>query len=360
MFPSPRTVLAQHRFTSLLAVSLIALLCGCSARPLPVAPGDTASNAPTGFVVVSPSPFAQTVQYQVSPFDVPASFGDFTSAFGINDVGVIVGNFAAPDGSGHGFLYQDGQFTDVTVPGSGPLDHGSLSDINNAGLAVGGYSDASDVFHTYLRGRRGGITKLPDPLPGALSTDASDINAQDAIVGTVIDGSGATHGFITAGGTTTIYDHPGAIRTRLLGLNNGGQAVGFWTDPSGLRHGFLLDGATATEIVIPGSTGTGCLGINDRGQIVGFYRDADFITHGFLLDHGALTTIDFPGSSDTRLTKINNGGVIVGTYDFFSRGMVAVPVRGADPPAMVAGGEQSRSGARRSSADRARLMARFE
>ena len=57
--------------------------------------------------------------YEFHAFDVPAELGSFTSAFGINNRGVIVGNFlAAADNTGHGFYFERGHFTDVIVPGS--------------------------------------------------------------------------------------------------------------------------------------------------------------------------------------------------------------------------------------------------
>src|SRR5262245_20381969 len=283
MFPQSCCSRSARRPAPLLAMLVVGSLAGCSTRDLPVTPG-TAALGPAPEVGAAASTAAQTIHYEVRTFDVPATLGDFTSAFGINDFGVIVGNFAAPDGSVHGFLFQGGEFTDVVVPGAGDADLGC---VNNLGLAAGGYSDASDVEHMFLRDRRGRITPLPDALPGALATDGTGINVLGSIAGTVIDANGSTHGFTRVNGVVTVYDHPGSIRTRLLGINDLGQVVGFWADAGGTRHGLLLDAGTATEIAVPGAVGTGCTGINNRGQIVGFYSDGS-ITHGFLLDRGTV------------------------------------------------------------------------
>lgn len=330
-------------------LALALLLGGCSENDdilTPTAPSSSLSG-PGAAVSPDRSP-TLSIQYQVLPFDVPASLGDFTSAFGINDFGVITGSYAAPDFSAHGFLFKNGAFVDDVVPGAGPSAFGGLGDVNNLGTAVGSFSDASDLFHMYLRDRTGKHTILPDALPGALSTDATGINDFGWTSGTVTDADGHDHGFIYRRGVFTIYDHPGAVRTRLFGINNRGQVAGFWVDALGVRRGFVLAGGTVTPIEVPGAIGTGAVAINDWGQVVGFYADAGHVTHGFVLTLGKFTTIDFPGSTDTRMTAINNLGVITGTYDFFSRGMVAIPagLTSAQAPAGLEAGRELRARAR--------------
>src|SRR5258706_8486921 len=117
------------------AAALVLALAGCSSERDALAPRLDA-------VVVAAK---SSVAYEVLPFDVPASMGDFTSVFGVNNEGTLTGNFAAPDGSAHGFVFRDGVFIDVVVPGSGPSDHGSLADINERGTAVQGYSEAGMI-----------------------------------------------------------------------------------------------------------------------------------------------------------------------------------------------------------------------
>src|SRR5262245_6059786 len=98
-------------------------------------------------------------------FDVPPSLGEFTSAFNINNRGTIVGNYGAPDGSAHGFIFSNSQFTDVTLPGAVGFDLGSLGGVNDGGTAAGSFSDASDIFHPYLRDPSGAVTLLPASPP---------------------------------------------------------------------------------------------------------------------------------------------------------------------------------------------------
>lgn len=266
--------------------------------------------------------------YDVRAFDVPTSMGDFTSVLGVNNLGIFTGNYAAPDGTAHGFVFQDAVFTDVVVPGAGSVFLGSLGHLNEDGVAIGSYTDADDLSHTILyEVSSGQITFVPDPIPNALGTDATGLNSNGTIVGVLFDSDGVQHGFIQEGDEVTLFDHPNGTRTRLFGINDRRQIVGQYFDGANIRHGFLREGNRLTPIDVPGSTGTAATAINNRGQIIGFYRSPDFTVHGFLLEHGRFTTVDFPGSTDTRLTDISELGVIAGTYDFFSRGMIAVPVR---------------------------------
>ena len=352
----PTVSLPVSRALAPWSLALALLFTGCGEKNRVVAPtapslGSSAS-APERSAALS-------IQYQVQPFDVPASLGEFTSALGVNDFGVITGNYGAPDGTVHGFVFKNGDFVDDTVPAASSFALGGLGDVNNLGTSVGSFSDASDLIHMYLRDRVGKHTILPDAMPGALSTDATGINDLGWTSGTVTDADGHDHGFIYRRGAFTIYDHPEAVRTRLFGINNRGQVAGFWVDALGVRHGFVLSGGTATPVEVPGAIGTGATAINDWGQVVGFYADAAHVTHGFVLTLGKFATIDFPGSPDTRMTAINNFGVITGTYDFFSRGMVAIP-SGLNSARAPAGLEAARDPAARAGIRDQRTARRME
>jgi probable HAF family extracellular repeat protein len=263
--------------------------------------------------------------YDLQPFDVPSAWGDGTTAFGINNAGAIVGNFVAPDGSVHGFLFNRGVFTDVTVPGAGPSDRGSLGEINDLGVAVGFYTDAGDIGHMYVRSREGHITPVPDAASDALSTDGTGINNLGTIVGTYVDAAGQTHGFVRRSGTYQTFDHPGALRTRLNGLNDLGQIAGQWTDAQRHVHGFILENGHTQPVDVPSAMNTRATSINNLGIVTGFYDVGDGVFHGFVYADGEYTTIDFPDAISTAAFGINSKSVFVGTYDDFSRGFVATP-----------------------------------
>jgi len=264
--------------------------------------------------------------YAFYALDVPAELGGFTSAYGINNAGLIVGNFVTLAGDVDGFMFNKGKFTHVTVPGASADNRGGINDVNDLGQAVGSFADAeTGVEHSFVRSKSSQITVLPDAAPGAWLTEATGINNAGVIVGFFIDADGELHGFILSKGTNAAYDHPGATRTLLTRINDRGQIVGTWVDGDGHRHGFLLQDGAAISIDVPGALSTRCTGINNWGANVGWYVDENFVAHGFLLQDGRFTDIDFPGAEDTAALGINDHGVIVGTYDGFSRGMVAMP-----------------------------------
>src|SRR5262245_43152167 len=80
--------------------------------------------------------------YTFYPLDVPAELGAWTSAYDINNVGVVVGNFVTVEGNIDGFVFQNGAFTDVAIPGASPDNRGALNGVNDLGVAVGGFIDA--------------------------------------------------------------------------------------------------------------------------------------------------------------------------------------------------------------------------
>jgi uncharacterized membrane protein len=277
------------------------------------------------FLVGPVAPYVSSAEpeYTFHALDVPAELGDFTSAYGINNGGTIVGNFVTADWELDGFVFQKGGFTDVAVPGG---SGGALNDVNDLEQAVGSFDDVeTGVVHAFVRSKSGQITVLPDAAPGAWLTEATGINNAGVIVGFFIDADGQAHGFVLCAGIYTTYDYPGATRTLLTRINDRGQIVGIWADADGHRHGFFLQNGDASSIDVPGAVTTRCTGINDWGDIVGWYEDADLIAHGFLLQGEKYTDINFPGAADSAALGINDHGVIAGTYDGFSRGMVAVP-----------------------------------
>jgi len=268
--------------------------------------------------------------YEFQVFDVPVEWGDNTTAYGNNNSGKMVGNYVTKNREVHGFIFADGQFTDVFLPEAGKDYSGGLTDINDGSVSIGGFIypkniDQNQVTHSFQRSATGIITILPDAAPGALLTEALGVNNSGTIVGFYHDENSSRHGFIFSNGIYTTYDKPGAARTLLMGINNQGKIVGFYRDINGVGRGFTLFNGITEDVVFPGAAETRPHGINKTGQIVGEYIDNAGVTHGFLLENGKYSALDFPGSFDTALLGINDNGVIVGTYNGFSRGLIATP-----------------------------------
>ncbi len=96
--------------------------------------------------------------------------------------------------------------------------------INDLGQIVGNYTDSSGEVHGFID-NGGTYTTLHDPL-GAKGTFAQGINDAGQIVGYYIDSSGTMHGFLYSGGTYTTIDDALGTEHQLYGINNAGQIAG--------------------------------------------------------------------------------------------------------------------------------------
>jgi hypothetical protein len=103
-----------------------------------------------------------------------------TTAWGINDHGVIVGVYALPNGPNQGFMLKSGVYTTVDFPGA---DDTSVMRIDNAGELLGTY-----VLHGDSHGfsfANGKFTTIDDP-NASLATIVFGVNNFDRIVGSFI------------------------------------------------------------------------------------------------------------------------------------------------------------------------------
>ena len=210
----------------------------------------------------------------------------------------------------------------------------------------------------------------PDPaftytvieVPGALSTVASGINARGDVVGTYVDASFRSHGYLLRDGSFTTLDFPGARGTDARGIGPNGEVVGgYWRpgEPGVNIHGYLLADGEFTQVDYPGHTNTipqrilpngtilGCrhdhntmdtmkgvvieregsweisafASMNngatpDGSRIVGLYMnmDAGNRTEGYVIDDGVFTPFLVPNSNFTAGWDMNQAGEIVGVY----------------------------------------------
>src|SRR4051794_38550203 len=87
---------------------------------------------------------ANAADFSFTTINVPGAL--YTSAYGINNAGQIVGSFY--DGtSDHGFLDIGGSFTTIDAPGA--INDTRAYGINNAGQIVGSFYDSTGI-HGFL------------------------------------------------------------------------------------------------------------------------------------------------------------------------------------------------------------------
>ena len=229
-----------------------------------------------------------------------------TYAFGLNELGQIVGNTATSSGSSPAFLWQNGVMTNLgTLSGS---DSAGLA-INNAGQVVGESGTSSGSEHAFLW-QGGKITDL-GTLGGANSV-AHGINNLGQIVGEANTGTGSDHAFLWQGGKITDLGTLGGANSMAFGINCLGQIVGNANTSNGTNHAFLWQNGKMADLGTLGGTYSGADGINSLGQIVGDADTSSGSEHAFLWQNGKMTDLGTLGGTYSGATAINQGGQIVG------------------------------------------------
>ena len=212
----------------------------------------------------------------------------------------------------------------VTFTGPGGTDAYPQA-INNNGLVVGYYLDASGNQHGFLRAPDGAITTID--VPGAAVTAPASISSTGWIAGsynTVC--CQPQRGFRLApdGKTFVTFQVDGAF-TLAVSVNASGQVTGSTTARGGL--GFVTsDGQTFTTFQDP-SGSTYPTWINDRGDVVGYAYD-DYQTQAFRrITDG--TFGEFGLGLGSQAVAINNSYQVVGSYGVPGVGLRAY-LRSAD------------------------------
>lgn len=242
-----------------------------------------------------------------------------------NSTTTTVGFYIDGNGNNFGFVDQGGTFTSVSDP-STPAATPSVNQllgVNDNNEAVGFYLDALGNNQSYiynLASKSFTAITLPGSF-GAVSTTATGINDAGVISGYFTNAMGATLGFVDDGGTFTSYNDPSGTDTMFLGINASDQVVGSYMDGAGATDGLLfnfnsdtfqtIDDPLGSPFPAFGVTGTTINGINNAGDLVGFYSDGTNV-NGFLAT---------PTPEPTLMGLLFLGGALmIGTHRHIKRG----------------------------------------
>jgi uncharacterized membrane protein len=237
---------------------------GTPARTLPL---NTGSNATAfginsdGSVVGTENGVAFFLPRHGAPETLAVPSGA-TNAFGINDLGNIVGQYTDANGNNFGFLlrnHHSNAFTTIHAPGASTVVN--AQGINNFGQIVGFYLGTDGQTHGFMAEAKNGHNVL------------TGTAIADPVIPNVPGEPGATFVF-----------------SQILGVNDQGIAVGYYGDSTTSQHGFLYDTHTGkytflddpSEAFNNGVEVTQITGIADSGELSGFYTDANGAAHSFI------------------------------------------------------------------------------
>jgi probable HAF family extracellular repeat protein len=229
-----------------------------------------------------------------------------TLVLGINNSGIMVGQYLDRAGMAHGFLLKSGSVTVLNDPnGTSSACYG----INKAGDVVGSYTNASGAKQAFLLHGKN-FTDI-GPM-GALESEALGINDQGHIVGYFMDPHGNVHGFMWDGKQYLQLDYPGAKETLAYGINNSGMiTVGWLPVLRDRERAALYSGGKFTLFNVPGALSSVPHGIDSAGDVVFSWADSSGNPHGSLLRSGSYFDFNDP-SGRTFAWGINDHNVIVG------------------------------------------------
>lgn len=239
-----------------------------------------------------------------------------TDTYGVNNAGVIVGDYVDSASVQHGMILAGKKLTTVDNKNCSPISGtGGISffGVNSAGAAAGWCTSSKtglDIAFVYAKKKFTAVN-----FPKSSGTQASGINDKGEVVGLYLDSVGATHGFSKIGKKYTSIDVKGGTNTVAWGVNNAGQITVYTSNSAGGFDSYLVTGKTFKKIDNPGAGPTGTIVHTpaNNGDIDGTYYDTAGTEKGWLLHKKKYYDVVDPGGV-SRADGLNDKSELVGRY----------------------------------------------
>ncbi len=233
---------------------------------------------------------------------------DYSIAFGLNDLGQVVGQSWNQSTVAHAFLW---------TKGTGLSDIGELRDenwklrINNAGQVVGNLLYQGQAYHAVVW--ESGVVTDIGHLGGAIA-ESRDINGSGHVVGFSRTSTGMNHAFLWKDGQMTDLMAGVIASGSAFAVNDSDHAVGYSYESGPQVAHLWKDGASISLGRLPGHTGSSyseAYDINNNGQIVGYSWKSMSSPEPFIWENGVIQALPNAGAGG-RAYAINDLGQAVG------------------------------------------------
>ncbi|HEX8814692.1 MAG TPA: hypothetical protein VF753_04250 [Terriglobales bacterium] len=260
-------------------------------------------------IIAAAAAAAPTLTFKYTKVNVKGAKS--TALGGINNQGVIVGQYTDSAGAMHCFSLAGGKVTTINYP---KVKSDNCIHINSTGDIVGSatLSSTQNLGFMYSSSTKK-FTTVPGP-KGAVSSVAYGINDDGVIVGEYSTSESSLHGFMLKGGKYTALNVPGATLTLATSINNSGE-ITLFAGIKGKIEAYEYNGKTYKAINVPKAANSFALDISNKGDIVfETLNSTGTQGSGALLHSGTYYTVQYPKSADSQATGLNDMDELVGYY----------------------------------------------
>lgn len=238
--------------------------------------------------------------------------GMTSSARAINGVGAVVGNSVLPDGTYQAFLWQNGQFTALSMPAGAAQSWATA--INGSGQ-IGGYVDS-------VLGPVGTLWDASGNVIRQTGNYIRGLNAAGDVAGMAIDASGAGYAFVTRDGLLSLLGQPaGGDWSSANAISSLGMVAGSAMNASGSFRAFRAAADGSVEL-LNGLGGANSYGqaINSAGAVAGHSQTGTGALNATIWAGSQTRNLGTLGGANSYAFGINAGGQVVGYSDMAGSG----------------------------------------